>query len=64
MASRARESARELDASDGLDAYKKPELVQLAAGIGLETRAKMTKDELVDVITRAARQQAREGVRA
>jgi colicin import membrane protein len=62
--SRAKETARELDASNGLDAYKKPELVQLAASIGIEKGANMTKDELLDVITKAARQQARQGARS
>jgi hypothetical protein len=62
----AKQTARELDretANGGLDAYRKPELVELASSIGIETRASMTKDELVDAITKAARRQARQGAR-
>jgi hypothetical protein len=57
-AAAAKHTARELDretADGGLDAYKKPELVELAASIGIEKRTSMTKDELVDAITKAAR---------
>jgi colicin import membrane protein len=62
-AATAARTARELDQEidDGLDAYKKPELVELAASIGIEKRASMTKDELVDAIMKAARQRARQG---
>jgi hypothetical protein len=66
-AATARQTALELDretAEGGLDAYKKPELVELAAAIGIEDRTNMTKDELVAAITRAARRQARQGVRS
>ncbi len=35
--------------------YKKPELVELAAGIGIDGRTTMTKGELVEAITKASR---------
>ena len=35
--------------------YNKPELLQLAAGIGIEGRTNMSKDELVSAITKASR---------
>jgi hypothetical protein len=57
----AKHTARELDreATDGgLDAYKKPELVELAASVGIEKRTNMTKGELVDAIMKAARRQS------
>ena len=59
-AATAKEAARRLEqeAGDGLDAYKKPELVALAGTIGIERRTEMTKDELVDAITKAARRRA------
>ena len=65
-AATARHAARELDretVDGGLDAYKKPELVELAASIGIENRTKMTKHELVDAITKAARR-AKQGARS
>jgi DNA repair exonuclease SbcCD ATPase subunit len=58
--SRAKKVVRELDASNGLDAYNKPELVRLAASMGIEKGSSMRKDELLDVITTAARQRARQ----
>jgi hypothetical protein len=65
-AATAKQTARELDreGTDGLDAYKKPELVELAASIGIEKRTDMTKDELVEAITQAARSRARQGARS
>jgi hypothetical protein len=63
-AATAKRTARELDretTDGGLDAYKKPELVELAASIGIEKRTNMTKGELVDAITKAARRRARQG---
>jgi colicin import membrane protein len=65
-AATASETARGLarEAPEGLDAYRKPELVELAASIGIEGRTDMTKGELVDAITKVARQRAREGVRS
>jgi chromosome segregation ATPase len=62
-AATAKHTARELDretTDGGLDAYKKPELVELAASVGIEKRTNMTKGELVDAITKAARQRARQ----
>ena len=38
-----------------LEDYNKPELVELAAGIGIEGRTTMTKGELVDAIAKASR---------
>jgi chromosome segregation ATPase len=65
-AATAKQTAWELDreGTDGLDAYKKSELVELAAGIGIEKRTDMTKDELVEAITQAARRRARQGARS
>jgi colicin import membrane protein len=66
-AATAKHTARELDretTDGGLDAYKKPELVELAASIGIENRTNMTKPELVDAITKAARRRARQGASA
>src|SRR5215217_6527796 len=65
-ATAAKQTARELDreGTDGLDAYKKPELVELAATIGIENRTDMTKTELVDAITKAARRRAAQGARS
>jgi Rho termination factor, N-terminal domain len=63
-AATAKRTARELDretTDGGLDAYKKLELVELAASIGIENRANMTKAELVDAISRAARRRASQG---
>jgi hypothetical protein len=63
-AATATHTAHELDretVDGGLDAYKKPELVELAAAIGIEERTNMTKGELVDAITKAARRRARQG---
>jgi DNA repair exonuclease SbcCD ATPase subunit len=61
-AATAKRTALELDreAMDGLDSYKKPELVHLAASIGIEGRSEMTKDELVEAITKEARRRARQ----
>jgi colicin import membrane protein len=39
----------------GLEAYHKPELVELAASIGIEGRTNMTKSELVAAIAKASR---------
>jgi colicin import membrane protein len=53
-----RARARELGGEPthaGLKSFHKPELVELAASVGVETRASMTKEELVDAITRASR---------
>ncbi|HET9545690.1 MAG TPA: Rho termination factor N-terminal domain-containing protein, partial [Gaiellaceae bacterium] len=63
-AAAAKRTARGLDretVDGGLDAYKKPELVELAASIGIENRTTMTKSELVDAITKAARAGTRQG---
>jgi chromosome segregation ATPase len=63
-AATAKHTARELDretSDGGLDAYKKPELVELATSIGIEKGTNMTKGELVDAITKAARRRARQG---
>jgi hypothetical protein len=62
----ARQTARKLDreGTNGLDAYKKSELVELAASIGIEKRTDMTKDELVGAITQAARERAKGGARS
>jgi hypothetical protein len=57
----AKHTARELDretTDGGLDACKKPELVELAATVGIEKRTNMTKGELVDAIMKAARRQS------
>jgi hypothetical protein len=60
-AATAKRAAHELEreGTNGLDAYKKPELVELAATIGIEGRTDMTKDELIDAITKAPRRRAR-----
>lgn len=42
------------DATNGLDSYKKPELIELAASVGVEGRTNMTKDELIDAIAKAS----------
>jgi hypothetical protein len=62
----AEETARELNretTDGGLDAYRKPELVELASTIGIEGRSSMTKNELVDAITKQARRRATQGAR-
>jgi colicin import membrane protein len=54
----AKHTARSLawDVADGgLESYNKPELVELAAGIGIEKRTTMTKGELVEAIAKATR---------
>jgi colicin import membrane protein len=55
---RARHAVRELDrdpTDGGLEAYKKPELVALAASVGVEGRTNMTKGELIEAIAKASR---------
>lgn len=54
----AKHTARELEGSPvngGLKSQNKPELVELAASIGIEKRTTMTKRELVDAIAKASR---------
>jgi chromosome segregation ATPase len=53
----AKHTARELrdTTNGGLKSYNKPELVDLAASIGIKRRTNMTKDELIDAITRVSR---------
>jgi colicin import membrane protein len=54
----AKQVARDLEqdpANGGLESYNKPELVELAATIGVEGRTNMTKDELVAAIAKASR---------
>ena len=54
----AKHAARKLERSatnGGLESYNKPELVELAAGIGIEGRTTMSKVELVDAIAKASR---------
>jgi myosin heavy subunit len=54
----AKHTVRELDrdpTNGGLESYKKPELVALAATVGVEGRTNMTKDELIDAIAKASR---------
>jgi colicin import membrane protein len=54
----AKQTARELEGDQtngGLESYNKPELVELAASIGIEGRTTMTKAELVDAIAKASR---------
>jgi hypothetical protein len=46
----AREPQRE---NDGLESYNKPELVELAASLGIEKRTTMSKGELVDAIAKS-----------
>jgi chromosome segregation ATPase len=56
--STAKHAARGLQsgATDGpLESYTKPDLVELAANIGIEHRTTMTKRELVDAIAKASR---------
>ncbi|MGH3083691.1 MAG: Rho termination factor N-terminal domain-containing protein [Gaiellaceae bacterium] len=38
-----------------MKSYNKPELVDLAASIGIKRRTNMTKGELIDAITNASR---------
>jgi hypothetical protein len=55
---RTKRTARELNrdtTNGGLKSYNKSELVELAGGIGIKGRTTMTKDELVEAITRASR---------
>jgi len=54
----AKHTVRELNrnpTNGGLESYKKPELIALAATVGVEGRASMTKDELIDAIAKASR---------
>jgi hypothetical protein len=51
----AKQKARKLGRTDGLSRYRKPELVELAGAIGIENRRSMTKGELIEAITKAAR---------
>jgi DNA repair exonuclease SbcCD ATPase subunit len=54
----AKRTARELERDSvdgGLESHNKPELVELAASIGIENRTTMTKGELVDAIAKASR---------
>ena len=54
----AKQTARKLESNPtngDLKAYNKPELLQLAAGIGIEGRTTMTKDELVNAIAKTSR---------
>ena len=54
----AKHTVRELDrnpTNGGLESYKKPELIALAATVGVEGRTNMTKDELIDAIAKASR---------
>jgi hypothetical protein len=62
---RARAAAAEQAARGpiGLDAYKKPELVEVAASLGVRTRSMMTKHELVEAITTNSRR-ASQGAKA
>jgi colicin import membrane protein len=53
----AKHTARELDrdpTNGGLESYRKPELVDLAASIGIEGRTNMTKVELIEAIAKAS----------
>jgi DNA repair exonuclease SbcCD ATPase subunit len=57
-ASTAKHTARELDretTNGGLKSYNKPELVELAASIGIEGRTRMTKGQLLSAIRKASR---------
>ena len=54
-AKKAAEKLRRGTTDGDLKSYNKPELVELAAGIGIEGRTAMTKDELVRAIARASR---------
>jgi hypothetical protein len=59
-AATAKETARGLEEhpDGGLESYSKPELVELAATIGIEGRTNMTKAELVDAIAKASHARA------
>ena len=60
-AATAKRTARELSGdltNGGLKSYNKPELVELAASIGIKGRTNMTKGELVRAITNASRAKA------
>ena len=59
QASDARARAEELSeqptaTANGLESYTKPQLVELAASIGVEGRTTMTKHELVEAIAKAS----------
>ena len=57
----AKRTARELQrnpSNGNLKSYNKPELVELAASIGIEGRTTMSKNELVDAIREGVAQQA------
>ena len=54
----AKQAARKLDnerANGGLQSYNKPELLELAASIGIGGRTNMSKRELVNAIAKASR---------
>jgi colicin import membrane protein len=54
----AKDTARRLEADDtngDLESYNKPELMELAANIGIERRRNMSKGELVEAIAKASR---------
>jgi Rho termination factor, N-terminal domain len=54
----AKDTARRLErgtTNGDLESYNKPELMELAASIGIEGRTNMTKGELVGAITKASR---------
>ena len=54
----AKDTVRKLDrerSNGGLQSYNKPELLELAASIGIEGRTHMSKGELVAAITKASR---------
>jgi colicin import membrane protein len=54
----AKHTVRELDrdqTNGGLESYRKPELIELAASVGVEGRTNMTKGELIDAIAKASR---------
>jgi hypothetical protein len=55
----AKATARALnrDTTNGLSSYNKPELVELAAGMGIRGRSSMTKAQLVTTLRRASRGQ-------
>jgi colicin import membrane protein len=54
----AKDTARRLEreaANGGLESYHKPQLIELAASVGVEGRTNMTKRELVEAIAKASR---------
>jgi colicin import membrane protein len=54
----AKHTVRELDrnpTNGGLESYKKPELIALAATVGVEGHTSMTKGELIDAIAKTSR---------